>query len=267
MDKIHEKYEQLQHALKEYKAVLVAYSGGVDSRLLALAANEALGEKAIAVTISSSLNPLGEIEMARDVARQFHWRHRILELDALAIPEVIDNSPERCYYCKHALFSKLIDIAQQEDIHIIVDGSNMDDHGERRPGVRALREIGIRSPLQEVSLTKKEIRELSRVKGLPSWDLPAQACLATRFPYGVKLSADLVKKVGQAELDLRQLGFEHIRLRHHGNIARVELGTMSLDQLKPVQKQMVEKLKGYGYVYICLDLEGYRFGSMDEAIT
>lgn len=266
MKNVMDKYQSLLRLIESYESLIVAFSGGVDSALLAYAASQALQERALAVTVISMLNPLGEPESAQKFAEQFGIHHQFLSVNVLADPSIRENSPERCYFCKRKLFTALLAIAKEKGYAQVADGENIDDQSVRRPGSIAVRELGVVSPLKEVKLTKDEIREISRQLNVPTWNNPSMACLATRFPYGMPLEHELLRRVGEAEKALAQFNLGQVRLRHHGSIVRLEMRPLDFAKLEKVHTEIIEILKGYGYQYICLDLEGYRFGSADEIL-
>ena len=265
---VEENLEQLKKTLREMGTVLIAYSGGVDSSFLAVTAHEVLGQNSLAVFASSPVAPPMEKEAAESLAHQFGLRFRIIESNEMANPDFVANPPERCYYCKRELFSELKPIALAEGLKWVADGTNADDLSDYRPGRKASAEAGIRSPLLEVGLTKAEIRQLSRTQGLPTWDRPASPCLASRIPYGIPVTAETLNKIAQGEKYLHRLGFRQVRLRHHGDIARIELDQpdMAIIIKTDIRQGIIEHFKVLGYKYVTLDLTGYRTGSLNEVL-
>ncbi|GAW91020.1 ATP-dependent sacrificial sulfur transferase LarE [Calderihabitans maritimus] len=260
------KLEKLKNILSEMGGVVIAFSGGVDSTFLTKVAHEVLGDKALAVTATSETYPQHELEEAKRLAGSLGVRHLIIRSEELEVPGFADNPPDRCYHCKKELFSKLKQVAEEQGLAYIIDGSNADDIHDYRPGMKAIRELGVRSPLREAGLTKEEIRELSRAMNLPTWNKPSFACLSSRFPYGDKITREKLRMVGEAENYLRQLGLEQLRVRHHGQIARIEVKPDAFPLILKEAPNIVSKLKGLGYNYVTLDLEGYRTGSMNEVL-
>lgn len=261
-----EKFENLKHVLTGLESAVVAFSGGVDSSLLLAVAVQVLDNKALAVTATSETYPDRELIEARNLAEKLGARHREVVSEELDIPEFKHNPRNRCYYCKKELFGKLREIADQEGLAFVLDGTNLDDRSDHRPGRQAAQEIGVRSPLEEAGFTKDDIRELSKHLGLASWDKPAFACLSSRFPYGTAITAERVGRVGQAEEALRKLGFRVLRVRYHDTVARLELGPDEFAlAVGPLRKQVDAIVRESGFTYVAVDLKGFRSGSMNEA--
>lgn len=262
------KLERLKEMIDECGKAVVAFSGGVDSTFLLSVAHEVLGDEVLAVTVVSSFMPAHEKKEAHEIANLIGAEHRIVEVDEKDIEGFTANPPDRCYICKTFLFSQVLAIAGAEGISCVMDASNADDTGDYRPGLIALKELKIRSPLMEAGLTKEEIRGLSKNRDLPSWDKPAMACLATRVPYGNEITKENLRQIDEAEEFLRSLGYGNCRVRHHGDMARIEVSPKRIERLmKPGQRrQIAEHLRGLGFKYITVDMEGYRMGSLNEAI-
>lgn len=264
---IEEKWARLLSLLREMKLAVIAFSGGVDSSLLLKAAAEVMGPHLIAVTADSETYPPGELARACEFTRMLGVRHRVLLTEELKNEEFARNSPDRCYFCKKELFGKLRRIAELEDIPHILDGSNLDDLRDHRPGRRAAEEFSVRSPLVEAGLAKAEVRELARARNLPVWDKPSLACLSSRIPYGARITPEILRTIQAAEDVLRGIGFRQLRVRHHGDTARIEVERKDFGRLLEgdTLDAITRSLKELGYIYVCLDLEGYRTGSMNEA--
>jgi uncharacterized protein len=261
------KLDKLKRRLSELDSLLVAFSGGVDSTFLMSFARDVLGDEVTAVTVSTAFHDPRELEEARRLAETLGTRHITTTLDILAEPDVITNPPNRCYFCKKAIMGELLQIARDEGIAHVAEGSNADDAEAYRPGIRALAELGIISPLRDAGLDKADIRELSRRMGLPTWDKPAAPCLATRFPYGYEISRGDLERVLAAEEYLEKRGLQRLRVRDYGDTARIEVAPEDINELIEYRNEIVDNLKALGYTYVTLDLEGYRSGSMDEVLN
>ena len=262
-----DKEAALEHVLSSLGSVIVAYSGGVDSAYLACVAGRTLGDRAIAITADSPSYPERHRRLAIEIAGQFGFHHEIIHTSELERPEYRANPANRCYYCKHELYTHLSRIAAGRGA-VIVDGNNADDRGDYRPGRQAAREFGVRSPLDEVDLSKDEIRELSRQAGLPTWNEPASACLSSRIPYHTEVTDEKLRTIERAEQALRALGFRVFRVRHHDTVARIEIARDEMARaLDPeISAAIVTALKAAGYRYVSLDLQGYRTGSLNEGL-
>lgn len=263
-----EKYTVLKEIVKKAGSLTVAFSGGVDSTFLLRVAADVLGERVIAVTAKSSTYPEREFKEAEAFARRLGVKHIVIFSEELEIEGFADNPADRCYFCKHELFGKVVDIAKQYGMAFVADGSNVDDVGDYRPGMRAVKELSVISPLKAAGLTKQDIRDLSKELGLPTWDKQAFACLASRFPYGQKITREKLAMIDQAEQFLIDLGFRQVRVRHHGDLARIEVGAQEIGRffLEDLMPQVYDKLKKIGFTYVSLDMKGYRTGSMNETL-
>ena len=261
------KEQALCDTLASLESVIVAYSGGVDSSYLAYIASRTLGDRAVAVTADSPSYPERHRKLAIQIARDFGLRHEIIHTGELENPAYRANPANRCYYCKHELYTHLSRLATARHA-VVVDGNNADDRGDYRPGRQAAREFGVRSPLDEVDLGKDEIRELSRLAGLPTWDEPASACLSSRIPYHNEVTDAKLRTIERAEQALRALGFRVFRVRHHDDVARIEIARSEMARaLEPeIAAAIVRELKEVGYRYVSLDLQGYRTGSLNEGL-
>jgi uncharacterized protein len=260
---VEDKYRRLLAVLRELESVVVAFSGGVDSTLLARAAKDALGDRAVLVTADSETYPAGELEEARRLADSIGLRHLVVRTDELANPEYARNGANRCFFCKEELFTHLAPIAEREGCRALVYGANVDDLGDHRPGMQSARQRGVRAPLIEAGLTKTEIRELSRTLGLATWDKPSFACLSSRFQYGDPITAEKLRRIDDAEAFLRTLGFRQLRVRHHDRLARIELAHEELGRLWEDDRhaRIVARFRELGYVYVTVDLAGFQSGS------
>lgn len=258
------KYNKLQEIIDDLGKVVIAFSGGADSSLLAKVAHDRLGDDAVAVTAQTPIHASYELEQAKDVAREIGIEHKILSLGEDLMDEIADNPTDRCYYCKRKIFTEVMDCA--EDFSV-VDGTNADDQGDYRPGMKAIDELEVDSPLQEAGLTKEEVRKLSKRLDLSTWDFPSTTCLATRIPYGEKITAAKLELVEKSEDFLIELGFEQVRVRYHGEVARIEVAPQeqtrffNLDRMEEVNQQLQE----FGFNYVALDLGGYETGKLNKS--
>ncbi len=263
-----EKLARLREILREMNGALLALSGGTDSSFLLRIASETIGAGLLAATASSEIHPAREIESAESYARSLGVTHIILRTGELEREVFAENTSERCYHCKRDLFKRLVEIARERSVGTVIDGSNSDDDADFRPGQRALAELGVRSPLREAGLTKSEIRSLAREMGVPAHASPSQACLASRFPYGTRITRERVAMVARAEEILAGHGFTQLRVRYYGETARIEClpGEMRRLLMKDISDDVVRRFKELGFLYVTLDLEGYRTGSLNEGL-
>ncbi len=266
-----ERLEALKELIASYGSVAVAYSGGVDSTFLAVVAHDVLGNNMLAVTSAGRVVPQRDIDRTRSFCAERGIAHEVVVFDELEVPGFKENPKDRCYHCKKALFTQMLEAAKRRGITRLVDGSNKDDEGDYRPGLRALGELQIGSPLREVGMTKAQIRELSHAMGLPTWDMPSAACLASRFAYGEVITELKLRRVEQAEDLLHSMGFVQLRVRCHGangELARIEVDANEIARLAEpaLRKEVVAKLTELGFKYVSLDLTGFRSGAMNEVL-
>ncbi len=266
---VHDKLENLKNIIKRQNSAVVAFSGGVDSTFLLKVSAEVLGDKVVAVTAHSSTYPERELREATEFAEQNSIRHRVIISEELDVEGFSDNPVNRCYLCKNELYEKIKEVADEEGMEYIFEGSNVDDLGDFRPGMQAVREHGVISPLREAQLTKEEIRTLSKEMGLKTWDKQAFACLSSRFPYGEKITRERLQMIDRAEQFLLDLGFKQVRVRFHKDIARIEVTQESFEKIiqPAVREKIYTEFKKIGFMYTALDLKGYRTGSMNEGLS
>ena len=262
-----EKLVELHRYIRNLRSLVIAFSGGVDSTFLLKAAHDVLGDNVIAVTARSVSFPQRELNEAMDFCRSEGIRHIVVDSEELDIDGFSHNPVNRCYLCKHELFEKILAIAEQNNIRYVAEGSNMDDEGDYRPGLQAVAELHIKSPLRDVGLNKQEIREYSRQLGLRTWDKQPFACLSSRFPYGEEITEQKLRMVDKAEQLLLDLGFHQLRVRIHGEIARIEVLPDEFEKILSCRERISRAFKEYGFQYVTMDLQGYRTGSMNETLN
>lgn len=266
---LNEKYKKLVNIIKGYGSAAVAFSGGVDSTLLLKVASDTLGDKVLAITIRSASFPKREFTEALNFIASLKARHRIIETNELELAEFVKNPPDRCYHCKKELFSKLLKAAYEENVAVVMEGSNIDDLSDYRPGRKALEELHIKSPLKEAGLTKEEIRLLSKELKLPTWQKPSYACLSSRFPYREEITEEKLRRIEAAEDLLLSKGFSQVRVRYHGDTARIEVPPEDREKFfnTDFMDFVASELKALGFAYSSLDLQGYRSGSLNEGLS
>ncbi len=263
------RLSRLKEIIRDLGSLAVGFSGGVDSSLLLAVAHEVLGDRAVAVTAVDASIPEREQKEAEEFCRERGIRHFICTVDPMKNEQYRHNSPDRCYYCKHEIFSEILRVAREHGIEYAAEGSNLDDLGDYRPGLRAVDELGVKSPLREAGLRKKDIRQISRILGLPTWSKPAYACLASRFVYGEEITREKLQMIDRAEQFLIERGFLEERVRMHGKIARIEVPPEDIPKLaeERMREEVCAELKKIGFLFVTLDLNGYRTGSMNATIS
>ena len=260
------KLDALKRAITGMGSIMVAYSGGVDSTFVAAMAHDLLDGRALAITGVSPSVPASEVEQAKELARHIGIAHELIETREMDDPNYVANTPDRCFHCKDGLYGRLTAMARERGFDCVADGCNLDDTGDFRPGRRAAARHTVHSPLVEAGLTKEDIRALSRERGLPTWNKPAMACLSSRIPYGTPVTVEALGRIEEAEACLRSLGLRQLRVRHHDDVARIETDEPGLELLIARRAEVVERLKALGYLYVTLDLAGYRSGSLNAAL-
>lgn len=262
------KLDVLKHKLQELESVAIAFSGGVDSTFLLKVAHDTLGDKCVAVTIHAMMHSSKEIEEAKAYTKALGVKHIVITLDNFDVKEFIENDTKRCYHCKKAIFTTILNVTKENNLNYVLDGTNLDDLGDYRPGLKALNELNIQSPLKDSNLTKQDIRVLSKELSVPTFNKPAFACLATRIPYGEKITNEKLRMIEKSEDYLQEIGFNQFRVRHHGDLARIEVEQKEIHKFfnEDLLKNTHNKLKEIGFKFVTLDLLGYRMGSMNEGI-
>lgn len=265
---LQEKLTWLEEYIRGLGSLAVGFSGGVDSSLLLVVAANVLGDKAMAITGVDASIPERELKEAKEFCKEREIRHIICKVNPMKEESYRHNSPDRCYFCKHGIFTEIKKIAAENGIEYVAEGSNMDDLGDYRPGLKAVEELSVKSPLREAGLTKQDIREISKALGLPTWSKPAYACLASRFVYGEEITEEKLRMLDQAEQFLIEHGFLEERVRIHGNIARIEVPAKDIERLasEEIREAVYEKFKALGFMFVTIDMKGYKMGSMNATL-